>query len=168
MARTEEKIEISNQGLDVIIANILRSKVKPNVDTTAILNETSQIAKKEDTDLIVKNTNNMFLMNVLSPEIKENEIKKREHKDKLMRAVSAFLLFQFIIVGLMIASILGAFIYCHILNNPFPDSTIQMFFTFIGVYITSVVVELIAILRCIVTNVFDTSIAALVKVFKDE
>ena len=33
---------------------------------------------------LIENTNNRFLLEVLSPEIRENEKKKRKHKDWLM------------------------------------------------------------------------------------
>lgn len=39
--------------------------------------------------------------------------------------------------------------------------------SFVSIYITSVVIELIAMLKCIVTNVFDTSITSLVELYKD-
>ena len=41
-------------------------------------------------------------------------------------------------------------------------------FTFVVTYITSVVVELIYMLKYIVHNVFDTSISDLVKLFKED
>lgn len=123
---------------------------------------------KSDTNRIIKNVNNKFLIDILSPEIRENEIKKREHKDALMTAMKIFLSIQFIIVFLVVGYTLWSIISCHKNNNPFDNSTIQLLFGFVGAYITSVVVELIAILKYIVTNVFDTSIASLVEVFKEK
>ena len=44
---------------------------------------------------------------------------------------------------------------------------VKSLLAFVSAYITSVVVELIAILKYIVKNVFDTSLAELVKIFKE-
>ena len=116
---------------------------------------------------IIKNANNKFLLDVLSPQIKQNEEKKRKHKDWLMKAMGAFLLLQFILVAVIVGYSGFWIVKSHTDKNPFSDSTIQLIFTFIGAYITSVVVELIAILKYIVKNVFDTSIAGMVNNFKD-
>ena len=124
--------------------------------------------RKENTDDIIKNANNKFLLNVLSPEISSNEKKKRQHKDILMIAVAIFLTIQFAILFVVVGYSLHSIIRCHIDGKPFSDSTIKIIFSFIGVYISAVVAEMIAILKYIVTNVFDTSIAALVEAFKDK
>lgn len=55
----------------------------------------------------------------------------------------------------------------HGLKNDLKLSYINAIVKFIGFYITSVVVELITMLRYIVSNVFDTSITGLVELFKD-
>lgn len=123
---------------------------------------------KPSSEAIIKTANNKFLLEVLSPEIKENEIKKRKHKDWLMYGMGAFLLLQFLLVACIIIGSGWWIIKSHVEGNPFADSTIQLIFTFIGAYITSVVVELIAILKYIVKNVFDTSIAGMVNNFKDD
>ena len=70
---------------------------------------------------------------------------------------------QFLLVAIMISYFGYWMIELHKLEKPIKDSTIQMIFTFIGAYITSIIVELIAILKYIVKNVFDTSIAGMVK-----
>lgn len=73
-----------------------------------------------------------------------------------------FLLFQFCTVFSLTSSVL---------NFSFKENsnieTIKILLTFVSAYITSVVIELIAILKYIVKNVFDTSIAELVKIFKE-
>lgn len=124
--------------------------------------------REENTDDIIKNVNNKFLIHVLSPEISANEDKKRKHKDILMIAVAIFLTIQFVILFVIVGYSLQSIISCHINEKPFSDSTIKIIFSFIGVYISAVVAEMIAILKYIVTNVFDTSIAALVEAFKDK
>lgn len=153
--------------ITVKIADLLRNQVKPTQSNQTI-DSSSKNSKEKETAEIIKNANQKFLIEVLSPEIRDNESKKRQHKDALMNAVSKFLLFQFIIVAGMVVSLLGAFIWGHMIGKPFANDTMQIFLSFVGIYITSVVVELIAILRCIVTNVFDTSIAGLVEAFREK
>ena len=148
---------------DNIALDALRDKVQQE-KTVDFKEENTQ----QKTDIIIKNANNKFLLEVLSPEIQENEKKKRMHKDWLMIAMAAFLIFQFIIVTIIVVGSGYWIIKSHVTNNPFSDSTLQIIFTFIGAYITSVVVELIAILKYIVKNVFDTSIAGMVNNFREE
>ena len=163
----KSEIEDNETIIGEKIAELLRGKVK-SVQVKNTVDIVDKNSKEKGTAEIIKHANQRFLIDVLSPEIKENEQKKREHKDALMRAVSKFLTFQFLFVGIMILILFVSFIKCHMDRIPFSDNTMQMCFTFVGVYITSVVVELIAILRCIVTNVFDTSIAGLVEAFREK
>ena len=94
--------------------------------------------------------------------------KKRKHKDWLMIGMGIFLLFQFMLVAIISCLIADHWIVnSHLSQNPFSDSTIQLIFAFICAYITSVVVELIAILKYIVKNVFDTSITGMVNTFAE-
>lgn len=116
---------------------------------------------------IISNTNSKVLLEVLSPEVSKNEDKKRTHKDKLMKMMGTFLVFQFIFTALLVGVSVTFIVLCHYKGNPFDDETIKIIFTFVGAYITSVVVELIAILNYIVQKVFDTSVADLVAIFKD-
>ena len=169
MTETKEDIIDTNKEKEVSaeIANLLRNQVKP-IQNDKVTDFGNRISKEKETAEIIKNANQKFLLDVLSPEIKENEKKKREHKDTLMTAVSWFLGGQFVFVALMVGVLFYAFIKCHMNGKPFSDDTMQMCFTFVGAYITSVVVELIAILRCIVKNVFDTSIAGLVEAFREK
>lgn len=51
-------------------------------------------------------------------------------------------------------------------EKDFSTGTIELLLAFLGSYITSVIVELICILKYIVVNVFDTSISALMEAFK--
>lgn len=55
----------------------------------------------------------------------------------------------------------------HGLNNDLDLEYIKEIIKFISLYITSVVVELVAMLKYIVKNVFDTSITGLVEFYKD-
>lgn len=140
---------------------MLQQKIDDKVSVD-IVNRNNQSA-----ETIIENTNNRFLLEVLSPEIRENEKKKRKHKDWLMVAMGCFLFLQFAVVMVMVFYS-GYWIFkFHVDGNPFSDSTIKIISAFISAYITSVIIELIVILKYIVKNVFDTSIAGMVNNFKD-
>jgi len=86
---------------------------------------------------------------------------------QILKIVQLFLLFQFIIlVGLLFGVIIMTFVF-HGSGNELELSYIDTIIKFISVYITSVVVESIAMLKYIVSNVFDTSITGLVEIYKD-
>lgn len=118
-------------------------------------------------DKVIDNANKYFLVKILSPEITNNEEKKREHKDKLINIVKIFLIFQFSILMILLFGIIIAIFVFHGLKNDFELSYIETIIKFVGAYITSVVIELIAMLKYIVSNVFDTSITGLVEMYKD-
>lgn len=124
---------------------------------------------KTGTDMegLIADTNSKILLEVLSPEIEENEDKKRRHKDLLLGMMGAFLVFQFLVTAILVIDSGFFIMLCHLIGKPFSDETIKIIFKFIGVYITSVVIELIAILNYIVQKVFDTSVADLFAIFKD-
>ena len=94
--------------------------------------------------------------------------KKRENiRTGLWLQWVVFLFLQFAVVMVMVFYS-GYWIFkFHVDGNPFSDSTIKIISAFISAYITSVIIELIAILKYIVKNVFDTSIAGMVNNFKD-
>lgn len=154
IVESDEDLEKSKK----YVASMLDVQVKKdrNIDF-----QTRKI-KTQSKDLI-KNVNNQFLIDILSPEIVKNEESKRFHKAILLTLLSAFILIQF-----------GSVIYftnrvtLYAVGKSASAEMVKILFTFLSAYITSVVVELIAILRYIVKNVFDTSIAELVKMFKEE
>lgn len=160
--KVEQNNEESSKNKDDIIKRLQR---EVNKDVKIDIKPPKQV---NTTDSIIKNANNKFLLEVLSPEIIKNEEKKRKHKDALMRSLEIFLIFQFLIVAIMV--MYGGYwiIKLQIVGKPFADSTIKIMLTFIGTYITSVIIELIAILKYIVKNVFDTSITGMVNNFKEE
>lgn len=119
----------------------------------------------DNTDEFIKSTNAKVVLNTLAPEISENEKAKRKHKDKLLKWVSVFLGAQFVVIFVLIMTVLIAILKFHDRGNDLSASTIQMLFAFFGTYITSVIVELICILKYIVVNVFDTSISGLMEAF---
>lgn len=119
----------------------------------------SKTDKNED---LIKNVNNKVLVEFLSPEIKRNEKTKRYHKSLLIFLLTVFLIAQFCTVyKLSIATIDYA-----ISDAPKLD-ILKSLLAFVSAYITSVVVELIAILNYIVKKVFDTSIKELIEIFKE-
>lgn len=156
--------------MDLDIADKIADILKPQVKAVEKSEEApnSDEIKENQAKEVIKTANNKFLLDVLSPEIKKNEDRKRTHKDILLIAVAVFLSIQFIMVFCFSGYTLVSIIRCHKTGNPFDLPTIKLLLGFISAYITSVVIELIAILKYIVTNVFDTSIAGLVGMFKDK
>lgn len=100
---------------------------------------------------------------VLSPELTENEKLKRQHKDKLMVEIFKILKLQFIFTYLFVLCLIAATIFSNTLS--ISDVTIKNIISFIEIYITSIIVELISILFFIVQSVFDKSIVDLIKDF---
>lgn len=118
-------------------------------------------------DKIISNSNNYFLVKVLSPQIEANEETKRKHKQTMLNIIVLFLKVQFIMLFLLVAGTLITFFVFHGLHNDISNETFKIIIGFLGVYITSIVVELIYIAKFIVVNVFDTSIDGLVKLFSN-
>lgn len=181
---------IDDSNLDRLCNDIVKSKEQNNINGETVIVESDedlekskkhvasmldiQVKKDRNIDFqtrkikmqskdLIKNVNNQFLIDILSPEIVKNEAAKRFHKAILLTMLSAFILIQF-----------GSVIYftnrvtLYAVGKSASAEMVKILFTFLSAYITSVVVELIAILRYIVKNVFDTSIAELVKMFKEE
>ncbi len=73
---------------------------------------------------------------------------------KKLIAMGAFLLLQFLLVAIIIIFTGFWIIKSHIDGIPFSDSTIQIFLTFIGAYITSVVVEFLLVAIIIIFTGF--------------
>lgn len=117
---------------------------------------------------IVDNANKYFLVKILAPEITRNEDKKRTHKDQLISIMKKFLIFQFAILSIIIIGTISMLFVFHGLGNDLSDSQMELIIKFVSLYITSVVIEIIAMLRYIVTKVFDTSISNLVELYKDK
>lgn len=124
--------------------------------------------KRDIADKIIDSANQYFLLKILSPEITKNEDKKRTHKDKLINIVQLFLIFQFIILLVLVFGTITMIFVFHWKENDLELSYVNAIIKFISVYITSVVVELIAMLNYIVSKVFDTSITGLVELYKDK
>lgn len=116
---------------------------------------------------IIDNVNKYFLIKILSPELEANEDKKRKHKDSLVNIVRNFLYIHFVVLALLLFLIIGFIFYFHYTNNDLDISYINTIIKFVTVYIASVIAEVIAMLKYIVSNVFDTSISGLVELYKD-
>ncbi len=169
----EESEEIQNQDIDIddLLSDIFRSESSDRKNDfenesdndIRIENESSE----DITNKIIDNANKYFLVKVLSPQIEKNEAKKREHKNVLIQIVKLFLIFQFVIILILLFGIIIMIFVFHGFNNDLELSYLEKIINFVSIYITSVVVELIAMLKYIVANVFDTSITSLVELYKD-
>lgn len=150
------------EGLDLLREKVASAECAQNVVFEGILRPEIEY------NSIISDSNNYFLLKVLSPQIQENEKKKREHKDIMLKVIVRFLEVQFVMLFLLVAGTLGAFFAFHGFQNDIPDETFKIIISFLGIYITSIVVELICIAKYIVVNVFDTSIDGLVKLFSSK
>lgn len=152
------------------VANFLRNDVKKDIKidfkSPKHSEKVEELIDTANRD-IIKNANNKFLIDTLSPEISANEQKKRRHKDILLITVGIFISIQFILLFVITYKVLDSMILAHTSGMPYSDETMKIMFAFLGAYMTSIVVELIAMLHYIVTNVFDASIIELVDHFKD-
>lgn len=103
---------------------------------------------------------------VLAPQLENNEQLKREQKKVLMDKIFEILKGQFIITYIFVGVVLLAVIISQWLG--LEETLLVEMISFIKFYITSIIVELIAILFFIVKNVFDTSITDLFKNFDSD
>lgn len=159
-----------NGNSDVDNSDVVDQLLEHAIDNTSTqnLNDNHDEEKKswDNIDYYIQTANAKILLETLAPEISANEQKKRNHKDKLIKYVSIFIGFQFLVIFILVMLVLISIIVFHSLDNDFSQELLQMIFAFFGTYITSVIVELICILKYIVVNVFDTSISALMEAFK--
>ncbi len=141
---------------------VLKSASIPNSVDVKI--KTSKSISKDAIDM-----NNAFRLSeliykdVLSPQLQENEILKREHKKNLMKKLFSIIKWQFIATYTFVLILLISIMFSEILN--ISESVVLEIIKFLEFYITSIIVELIAILFFIVKNVFDKSIVELIKNF---
>lgn len=166
---SDKKI-INQEDMNIVINNFLNEKTKKQNDFQ-VENENIKYSDKTENEKsinkLIDNANTYFLIEILSPQLSANESKKREHKNQLIKIVKIFLIFQFLLLLFLLVGTLVMIFVFHALKNDLKLSYINAIVKFIGFYITSVVVELIAMLNYIVSNVFDTSITGLVELFKD-
>ena len=162
----EESKEEYNTSTEIKVDDFFRKHV---ADLPDVISDIPKVEsdKEEAPKGIIDNSNNYFLIKILSPEITENENKKRKHKDTLINMIKIFLISQLCVVGILTIGIITMVFVFHGLANDIALKYINMMFKFVSVYITSVVVELIAMLNYVVKNVFDTSITQLVESYKE-
>lgn len=77
----------------------------------------------------------------------------------------AFLGIQLVLLFVLSYCAMKQVFIFHKNTIPLNDSTIKIVFSYLGAYMTSVIVELIAMLNFIVKRVFDTSISGLADSF---
>lgn len=160
--------DVENKEIDDILNDAIH--IVANADKNISLNENKNDLDEESQNKniqdYIKTANTDILRNTLAPQIKANEEKKREHKDKLIKSISYFLGGQFVIVAVLVLLILISMLVFHALKNDYSENVLQMIFAFFGTYIASVIAELLAMLHFIVKEVFNTSISDLMKIFK--
>ncbi len=144
------------------INQLLENEVPESSPQNDLKHEQQNIPKANNRDSLIKNVNNQVLIDFLSPEISKNEKSKRLHKYILIGLLTVFLIFQFGSSYLFITDVIE-----YAVSSNSKLNIVKSLLAFVSAYITSVVVELIAILKYIVKNVFDTSLAELVKIFKE-
>lgn len=145
----------------------IEEDIKKHQSEPSEISVKSNEAVNDISDKVIDNANKYFLVKILSPEVSKNEEKKRMHKDQLINIVKIFLIAQFVIVTFLLFGIFIMYFVFHGLGKEIQLDYLKEIIKFATVYITSVVAELIAMLRYIVTNVFDTSITGLVEFYKD-
>lgn len=160
-----EKATVNDKETKAI--NYLKNKIssEKSIQNRYKKSDSLQEVDYTNIDTIISDSNNYFLLKVLSPQIQENEKKKRIHKEVMLNAIVLFLKVQFILLFVLVFGTLLAVFIFHGLHNDLTDQTFKIIIGFLGVYISSIIVELIYIVKYIVVNVFDTSIDGLVKLF---
>lgn len=154
-------MDTKDNTLNIQLNQSLEDEVPKSQQQNDLKSEFADRSKNEEKDLI-KNVNNKVLIEYLSPEVSKNERSKRLHKYILIILMVIFLTIQFKSVYTITIEVIN-----YAISKEANIDIVNSLLTFVSAYITSVVVELIAILRYIVKNVFDTSIAELVKIFKE-
>ncbi len=164
MVQEQKDFLLNSQINDIFRIESIKGQndFEEEIENESIVTNSDSIANK-----IIYNANQYFLIKILSPEIKRNEAKKRNHKDKLISIVKIFLICQFLILMCLLFGVTIMVFVFHGLKNDLNLDYLEILIKFISIYITSVVAELIAMLYFIVSNVFDTSITGLVEVYKD-
>lgn len=167
-AHNENNLQKTNDVEKNIREKLLSGSIEKQNDFE---NESVAVKDTEDekdiANTVIDNANKYFLVKILSPEITANENKKRKHKNALIKIVKVFLISQFALLTLLLLVTIGSVLVFHGIKNDLELSYVHAIMNFISAYIASVVIELIAMLKYIVSNVFDTSIAGLVEFYKD-
>lgn len=163
---------LPDSNLDIAQVAIQQLTSDLNSDTPqskpVIEMDSSRSAYKTSSSNIIQNANNKVLIDVLSPQVVKNEETKRIHKYILLAIVGMFIVIQFVLTFYLISITYNFIFDTYRAKGAIDTHLINLLFTFLTGYITSVVVELIYMLKFMVQNVFDTSISDLVKLFKED
>lgn len=146
---------------EVTIVNELREIISSDSKENTLADIVSIETNTRTSDDIINGVNDKVLLDVLSPEVKKNEKTKRFQKWCLIICLTGFLIFQFYAVFHFTDKIIS-----YSVNRGATNKIVDYLLKFDVAYISSVVIELIAIVKYIVENVFDTSITELIKIFK--
>ncbi len=142
------------------IVSGLRQLVTSNKKNT-LERRISKETNIKSSEELINGVNDKVLLDVLSPEVMENEKTKRRQKWCLLFCLAAFLVIQFWAVYKFTNLIIQ-----YSVGDDAEEKIVDLLLKFDVAYITSVIIELIAILKYIVKSVFDASITELIKIFK--
>lgn len=160
---------VQTNGLENVAIEALNAELGQQTNKAVVIEmPVPNNAKKKSNSELIQSANNKVLIDVLSPQVEENEKAKRVHKYILIGILGAFIVTQFFMTFFIMNKTFGFIFGYYNKNNKIDQHLVNLLFTFLTGYITSVVVELIYMLKFIVQNVFDTSISDLVKLFKEE
>lgn len=162
---TEEVNPALNDNLSEEQKEVLSAVKVPDVVNIQISNADSMppeaIQMNNAFELIRK-----IYQDVLSPQLEENEILKREQKRELMSKIFKILKWQFIFTYVFVVVLIAGALFSKKLQ--ISENIVTSIIKFVEFYITSIVAELLAILFFIVKNVFDKSIVDLIKILIKE
>lgn len=147
---SEEQKEVLNTVKVPDVVNIQISNAEPIPPETIQMNNAFELVRK-------------IYQDVLSPQLEENEILKREQKRELMSKIFKILKWQFMFTYVFVTILIVGAIFSNKLH--ISENIVSSIIKFVEFYITSIVAELLAILFFIVKNVFDKSIVDLIKNF---
>ena len=118
-------------GIDIV--DQLLEHAVDNSSTQCLDNDHNEEKKSWDNiNYYIQTANAKILLETLAPEVSQNEKKKREHKDTLIKYVSIFLGVQFLIIFILVMMILVSVIVFHALGKDFSQKLMEMIFAFFG------------------------------------
>lgn len=158
----EDNNKTESSDLEQKIAGKLKSTLFSSSESNTLEKRISKETNTKSSDELINGVNDKVLLDVLSPEVENNEKIKRGQKWFLLVSLIMFLGIQFFAVFYFSNKIIG-----YSINKTANIKIVNSLLKFDAAYITSVIVEMFAILKNIVESVFDTSITELIKLFKN-
>lgn len=156
---------LTDEEFNDIVKNAVREEFPPeqsNSSDKPTVDLPSQNESVKTLNAHFEMTKQMYI-NVLSPQLSQNEELKRTQKQELMNKIFKILKVQFIFTYSLISAAILAIIFSYYLHMS--DNTITLLISLFKFYVTAIIGELIAILFFIVKNVFDKSIVDLISNF---